>query len=102
MFKRSELRLHRQTLCLADLGYLGLGNYHSNVELPHKKPKGNDLSEVQKKDNRSLAQRRVAIEHVIGRLKVFKILAERYRNRRERFALRFNLIAAIHNFELNL
>jgi hypothetical protein len=29
-------------------------------------------------------------------------LSERYRNRRKRFALRFNLIAAIYNLELYL
>jgi len=34
------------------------------------------------------------------KLKIFRILAERYRNRRKRFGLRFNLIAAIVNFEL--
>jgi len=28
-------------------------------------------------------------------------LSERYRNRRKRFGLRFNLIAAIYNHELN-
>ena len=42
------------------------------------------------------------IEHIFGRLKVFKILAERYRNRRKRFCLRFNLIAALYNYELAL
>lgn len=42
----------------------------------------------------------MAIEHVIRRLKVFRILTERYRNRRKRFGLRFNLIAAIYNREL--
>jgi len=34
-------------------------------------------------------------------LKVFRILSERYRNRRRRFGLRFNLIAALYNHELN-
>jgi hypothetical protein len=29
-------------------------------------------------------------------------LLERYRNRRKRFSLRFNLIAGLYNFELNL
>lgn len=38
-------------------------------------------------------------EHINARLKVFRILAERYRNRRKRFGLRFNLIAAIYNLE---
>jgi hypothetical protein len=102
MFKQSKLRLHPKTLCLADRGYLGLEKYHSKVSMPHKKPKGADLTQPQQQQNRALAQQRITIEHVIGRLKVFKILAEKYRNHRQRFELRFNLIAAIHNFELNL
>jgi hypothetical protein len=35
-------------------------------------------------------------------LKRFKIIADRYRNRRRRFGLRFFLIAAIYNMELKL
>jgi hypothetical protein len=38
--------------------------------------------------------------HVNRRMKIFRILAERYRNRRKRYGLRFNLIAAIINLEL--
>jgi hypothetical protein len=37
-----------------------------------------------------------------GMLKRFKIIADRYRNRRRRFGLRFFLIAAIYNMELKL
>ncbi|SPR06347.1 hypothetical protein [Orientia tsutsugamushi] len=33
-------------------------------------------------------------------VKEFKIIADKYRNRRKRFALRFNLISGIYNFEL--
>jgi hypothetical protein len=32
-------------------------------------------------------------------LKIFRILAEKYRNRRRRFGLRLNLIAGIINYE---
>ncbi|KJV72993.1 IS5 family transposase ISOt6 [Orientia tsutsugamushi] len=39
-------------------------------------------------------------ENVIGILKRFKIIADKYRNRRKRFGLRFNLISGIYNFEL--
>jgi len=31
---------------------------------------------------------------------VFRIITDRYRNRRRRFALRFSLIAGIYNYEL--
>ena len=45
------------------------------------------------------------VEHIIREIKIFKILSYPYRNRRKRFALRVNLIAAnliaaIYNFEL--
>jgi hypothetical protein len=60
------------------------------------------LTNEQKQSNRELAQRRVVVKHVIRSLKIFRILAERYRNRRKRFSLRFNLIAGLHNFELGL
>src|SRR6202047_3924458 len=39
---------------------------------------------------------------IIAMLKRFKIIADRYRNRRRRFGLRFFLIAAIYNKELQL
>ena len=44
----------------------------------------------------------VGIEHVNRRLKIFQILAQRYRNRRRRYGLRCNLLSAIHNQELPL
>lgn len=49
--------------------------------------------------NRNLARERVVIEQVNRCLKIFRILAERYRNRRRRFGLRCNLIAALYNYE---
>jgi hypothetical protein len=60
------------------------------------------LTDDQKAANRSLSSQRTYVEHSIRRLKVFRILSERYRNRRKRFALRFNLIAAIYNLEYAL
>ena len=55
-----------------------------------------------KRLNRELAQLRIVCEHVNRSLKIFKVLSERYRNRRKRFCLRFNLIAGLHNYELKL
>lgn len=39
-------------------------------------------------------------KNVIGLLKKFKIIADKYRNRRKCFSLRFNFIKGIYNFEL--
>ncbi len=87
---------------LADAGYQGLANLHENCQTPFKKSKYHPLTQREKQSNRVLARKRILIEHIFCKLKVFRILRERYRNRRKRFALRFNLIAAIYNLELNL
>ena len=60
------------------------------------------MSKKDKKKNKELSSERIIIEHTNQKLKVFKILSERYRNRRKRFALRFNLIAGFYNYELKL
>ncbi|KJV73850.1 IS5 family transposase ISOt6 [Orientia tsutsugamushi] len=53
-----------------------------------------------KKNNPRLAGERVVNENVIAMLKRFKIIADKYRNRRKRFSVKFNLISGIYNFEL--
>lgn len=58
------------------------------------------LSKEDKKRNTALAKERVGVENVIGMLKRFKIISDRYRNRRKRFALRFTLLAGLYNYEL--
>lgn len=86
---------------LADSGYQGLQNISGSALIPFKGSKHNPLTEQQKSYNHSLSSERVFVENVIGWLKRFRILAEKYRNRRKRFGLRFNLIAAIYNIELD-
>ena len=100
LFKESDIVLAPENLCLADSGYLGIDKLHANSRIPAKNSKLHRLTAEQRRANRELAKQRICCEHVIGRLKVFRILSERYRNRRRRFGLRFNLIAAIYNLEL--
>lgn len=68
--------------------------------MPKKKSKGKPLTKEEKKKNREISRERVLNENVIGMIKRFKIIADKYRNRRKRFGLRFNLIAGLYNFEL--
>jgi hypothetical protein len=101
LYKRSKVEPHGNLEVLADSGYQGLMKLHAKSKTPHKKPRKSELSDEQKQSNRELAGRRVVVEHVIRSLKIFRILAERYRNRRKRFSLRFNLIAGLYNHELS-
>jgi DDE superfamily endonuclease len=101
LFKDHYAGIAADIHCLADTGYLGLTKLHANSQIPAKKSKLHPLTAEQKSANRHLARQRIFCEHVIGRLKVFRILSDRYRNRRKRFKLRFNLIAAVYNLELH-
>jgi hypothetical protein len=102
LFKESRSGMATHVCSLADAGYLGIGNIHKNSRIPAKKSKLHPLSQEQKAENHQLSRLRIFVENVIRRLKIFRILSERYRNRRKRFGLRFNLIAAIYNQELTL
>lgn len=100
LFKASGIQFHSETASLQDSGYQGIARYHANSFIPKKKPKDGELSDLEKAYNRELGSQRICIEHVNRRLKIFRILQQRYRNRRRRFGLRCNLIAAIYNYEL--
>ena len=73
---------------------------HPQTVLPVRKPRGGTLRKEHKHRHHRLAKLRIRVEHIICWLKRFRILKERYRNRRKRFGLRARLIAGPHNFEL--
>jgi hypothetical protein len=101
LFKESPVHLHPNTEAQVDSGFQGYQKVHEKTILPFKGTKKRPLEAAQKEHNYQLASKRIKVEHVIRRVKIFRILSERYRNRRKRFGLRVNLIAGIYNFELN-
>lgn len=64
---------------------------------PHKKPPRGALTARQKRHNRRLARRRVVVEHAIGKMKVWRVAADRYRNPRRRHTLILKNVAGLHN-----
>jgi len=100
LFKESKIKISPHIKVMTDTGYQGIQKLHSRSELPKKKTKKIPLTKEDKKKNQELASERVANENVIGMIKRFKIISDKYRNRRKRFGLRFNLISSIYNMEL--
>jgi hypothetical protein len=100
LFKESRIHVKAETEIDTDTGYQGLAKLHTNSVMPKKKTKKKPLSKKDKAFNRSVSSRRALNEHVIGCIKRFRIVSDKYRNRRKRFGLRFNLIAAIYNLNL--
>ena len=99
LFKASKTYINPVITSITDTGYIGINKFHTNSLLPRKNTKHKRLSKADKSFNRSLSSVRSFNENVIGSLKRFKIIADKYRNRRKRFKLRVNLIAGIYYFE---
>jgi len=91
-YERQRFILPKGVPKKADMGYIG-----TSWQTPIKKPKGGSLSEQDKLFNRAFSKERIIIEHVIGKMKIFKILAERFRNRREKHMMIFKNIAGLYN-----
>lgn len=83
---------------MADLAYKGFKEIKSKLLIPIKKPKNMALPDEAKRINKEISRRRIRIEHINSKIKIFRILGERYRNRRKRFGLRMNLIAGLINW----
>ena len=65
LLKDSKVRFKKGTFCLADSGYQGISELHSNSLLPHKKTNNKGLEKPQKRYNRLLSLVRVKVENVL-------------------------------------
>ena len=101
LFKESGVHAGVNTEIETDTGYTGITAIHPNSLLQKKNRKNNPLTKEEKRTNRIISRKRIYVEHAIRFVKRFRILSERYRNRRKRFSLRFSLLAGICNFELS-
>ena len=102
LFKKSKLRMNEELELLGEKGYQGIKKIHTNSRTPLKKIKNKKLTQAEKVLNWQLAKDRIIIENIHRSLNIFRILSSKYRHRRRRFGLRFNLIAGIYNYELYL
>lgn len=77
---------------IGDTGYQG-----TVLRTPVKRRRGQQLSRRQRRGNRRLSRRRIAVEHSIGKMKIWRIAAERYRNPVRRHTLVIKNVAGLHN-----
>lgn len=92
VYDRERTQTFPGSLRKGDLGYLG-----TLLLIPHKKPKGKSLTDEQKQQNRRHASERIVVEHVIGKMKVFKIVSERFRNPIKSHSGIFKNVAGLYN-----
>jgi hypothetical protein len=92
--------LHDGTLW-QDTGFQGFAPPGVRLRQPKKKPRKQQLSDVDKQGNQEMSSERVEIEHQIGGIKRCNIVAHKFRNRADHFVDDVMEIAyGLHNFRL--
>jgi hypothetical protein len=93
LFDETKPILPEKSNLTGDLGYYGA----NGITLPNKKPKGEKLSKEEKQFNKELSKQRITVEHSFGKMKIYQILSQRFRNPRNKHSLIFKNIAGLHN-----
>lgn len=94
-----------------DLGYDGIQNDYPelNALVPYKRRgpgrgkrgvKAEELTWEQKEFNKSLSSERVVVEHVISRLKKFRIMAHEFRNRLRHYDTMTDIVCGLINLRI--
>lgn len=84
-----------------DTGFQGFSLDNVLMLQPKKKPRGAELSDLDKEQNRWLSSLRTRMEHAIGGVKRYRIVKDKIRNRKVGF--RDSVLATccgLHNFRL--
>jgi hypothetical protein len=95
--------LPSKTPVYIDTGFEGAHklNEKINYRKPVKKPKNKKLNGGQKLGNKLISRTRVKVEHVIGHMKKFKIVADKCRNISRSMDSSFEIICGIVNFQID-
>jgi hypothetical protein len=99
LYKRSKLRIHPNTEMLLDLGYLGIQKLRVNAKIPFKSSKKHPLTKAQKRFNKQHSARRIRIENIIRKCKIFKIVQQTYRGKHKNYGLVWNVVAGLVNLK---
>jgi hypothetical protein len=92
VYDRSRVVAPRDAKRTGDTAYIGTG-----LKTPTRKPRGGELTGGQKSENRRVSRRRIVAEHGIGKMKVWRVASERYRNPVGRHTLIMKNVAGLHN-----
>lgn len=92
VFDRTRAVIPRGVAGYGDTAYLG-----TVLKTPRRRPPKGQLTRRQKAGNRRVGRKRVAVEHAIGKMKVWRVAAERWRNPRRRHTLVMKNVAGLHN-----
>jgi len=75
LFRQIHHKFDSKQRFIGDKAYIG----EEVITTPQKKQKKTEISTLQKEENKQLSSRRIGVEHLIGRVKIFRVASDRFR-----------------------
>ena len=98
----THLILPKGSYLYQDTGFQGYSLADVTILQPLKKPRGRELTPVEKVNNREISRIRIRVEHAIGGVKRYRIVKDQLRTRKDDFRDRaMETCCGLHNFRLN-
>ncbi len=104
IWKKTKPNIPKNVEVGMDLGYQGIKDDFPDLKsrIPIKKSKGKKLSDKSRKFNRKLGKERIIVEHVISRIKKFRIIGDEFRNRLTSYNTKTSIVSGLVNFKMML
>ena len=102
IYKKNHPDLPKNVTSMFDLGFWGVEkDYPEQLSsLPIKKEKDHELTDVQKEYNRNHSAKRIIIEHVICKLKKYRIMNDIFRNRLKKYDRISDIVFGLVNYRI--
>jgi hypothetical protein len=102
IYKKNHPDIPKYVERIYDLGFLGVKKDfpEEKSSLPIKKKRNHELTVVEKEYNRNHSRRRIVIEHVICRLKKYKIMNDIFRNRLRKCDRISDIVSGLINYRI--
>lgn len=97
LFRETRHKFDSKQKFIGDKAYIG----DDAITTPHKKPRKAEILESQKEENKQLSSRRIGVEHLIGRLKIFRVASDKFRLARHRYSQVILAVCGLVRFRLN-
>jgi len=99
----ADIAFEQAITLLHDTGFQGFQPKNATIIQPVKKPRGKELIQEQKIENKEKATQRVIVEHTINQVKVWRIVKDKIRSFRQNLRDEVIFIACgLSNFKIKL
>lgn len=81
IWRENATKFNKKQKFSGDKAYLG----EPQIRTPKKKPKNGELTQEEKQKNKEISSERIFVEHLIRIIKIFKVMGERFRLKKEEY-----------------